>query len=416
VIAARRSARGGDAAPMRPAARIGWGLCLLVIIMVAVALLFRLGTPEPSSMAAELGDWLLTTSAIPCAVVGALITARRPGNPIGGLLLAIGLTLAGFSLADAYFPYGLTRPNLPGLRLAAWLTAWLWIPALAALNLLLLVYPTGRLVSPRWRPVAWLIAGWAALFVLFLALYPDVEVDGVSFFPDPLGPSGRIAKVLDHAWPVFSLLSPVLLLASAGSLLVRFRRAGGVERQQLKWLAYVGGLAVLLNPLLLVLSVAFLTWGIPVAIGIAILRYRLYDIDLLINRTLVYGLLTAVLGLGYAVVVLVLGQFFGGVTGDPPSWVIAGATLAVAALFQPARRRIQATVDRYFNRRRYDAVKTIEAFSARLRDEIDLDTLTAELLAVVDQTMQPTRASLWLRPQAVTMPERPPGTTVLSGE
>jgi hypothetical protein len=139
---------------------------------------------------------------------------------------------------------------------------------------------------------------------------------------------------------------------------------------------------------------------VPIAAGIAVLRYRLYDIDRLINRTLVYGLLTAMLGLVYAAAVLVLGQVFGGVSRDPPSWAVAGATLAVAALFQPARHRIQAVVDRRFNRRRYDAANTIEAFSARLHDEIDLDTLSAELLTVVDQTMEPTVASLWLRPSA----------------
>jgi hypothetical protein len=140
--------------------------------------------------------------------------------------------------------------------------------------------------------------------------------------------------------------------------------------------------------------------AIPTAVGIAILRYRLYDIDRIINRTLVYGLLTAILAGVYAAVVLVLGQLFGGIGAEPPSWAVAGATLTVAALFQPARRRIQQAVDRRFNRRRYDAARTVEAFSARLRDEIDLDTLSAELLAVIDQTMQPTQSSLWLRPSA----------------
>jgi hypothetical protein len=148
------------------------------------------------------------------------------------------------------------------------------------------------------------------------------------------------------------------------------------------------------------LGAAFTIALLPIAAGIAILRYRLYDIDRLINRTLVYGLLTASLGLGYAGAVLVLGQVFGGVGRDPPSWVVAGATLAVAALFQPARRRIQAVVDRRSNRRKYDAHRTVEAFSARLRDEVDLDALLAELLAVVDQTMQPTTTSLWLRQSA----------------
>jgi hypothetical protein len=198
----------------------------------------------------------------------------------------------------------------------------------------------------------------------------------------------------------------------AVSLLRRLERAQGLERGQLKWFAYavalVGvSLAVHLAALtvgfplvesatLVVLLVAIL--GVPVAIGIAVLRYRLYDIDRLINRTLVYGLLTALLAGVYALVVLVLGQLFGGIGGNPPSWVVAGATLTVAALFQPARRRIQAVVDRRFNRRKYDAARTVEAFSARLRDEVDLDALSAELLAVVDQTMQPTAASLWLRP------------------
>jgi hypothetical protein len=145
-------------------------------------------------------------------------------------------------------------------------------------------------------------------------------------------------------------------------------------------------------------------WAIPAAIGMAILRYRLYDIDRLINRTLVYGLLTAMLAAVYGAVVLALGQLFGGVTEDPPSWAVAGATLAVAALFQPARRRIQQAVDRRFNRRKYDAAQTVEAFAARLRDEVDLDVLAVELLAVVDQTVQPANASLWLRPPTQVSP------------
>jgi len=185
-----------------------------------------------------------------------------------------------------------------------------------------------------------------------------------------------------------------------------------VERQQFKWFAYAGVLVVLAILSTNVLpSLGNLPWvvviALPISVGIAILRYRLYDIDRLINRTLVYGLLTAILGLVYAGAVLILGQVFGGgVTEDPPSWAVAGATLAVAALFQPARRRIQAVVDRRFNRHKYDASKTVEAFSARLRDEIDLDTLSAELLAVAHQTMQPTMATLWLRPSA---PARPRG-------
>jgi hypothetical protein len=190
-------------------------------------------------------------------------------------------------------------------------------------------------------------------------------------------------------------------------VVLRFRRSQGVERQQLKWFTYAATLMILfmvLSDYLLPQSgvidalYGFVVVLVPVAAGVAVLRHRLYDIDRLINRTLVYGLLTALLGAGYAAAVLVLGQLFGGVGGNPPSWAVAGATLAVAALFQPARGRTQAVVDRRFNRRRADAAKTIQAFSTRLRDQIDLDTLSAELLAVVDQTMEPTRVSLWLRP------------------
>jgi hypothetical protein len=216
---------------------------------------------------------------------------------------------------------------------------------------------------------------------------------------------------------------PLMLLcglASVVALLLRFRRSRGVERQQLKWFAFAGTVTVAavvllvfpsqygwLGPVSSLVGLPLLL-SMPVAAGVAILRYRLYDIDRLINRTLVYGLLTALLGGVYAAVVLLLGQLFGGIGGEPPSWLVAGATLAVAALFQPARRRIQQVVDRRFNRRRYNAARTVETFSARLRDQIDLDTLTVELLAVVDQTMQPTRASLWLRPpDEVSKPHAP---------
>jgi hypothetical protein len=203
----------------------------------------------------------------------------------------------------------------------------------------------------------------------------------------------------------------VLLIAVAFvSLVVRFRRSRGEERQQLKWFTYAGGLLPLaLLGDFLPAPVGDLVFGVvivflPVAAGIAILRYRLYDIDRLINRTLVYGLLTALLAGVYAGAVLVLGQVFGGVGRDPPSWVVACASLAVAALFQPARRRIQGVVDRRFNRRKFDAVRTVEAFSVRLRDEVDLDALSVELLAVVDQTVQPAVLALWLRPS----PQGPP--------
>jgi hypothetical protein len=208
------------------------------------------------------------------------------------------------------------------------------------------------------------------------------------------------------AFTVLNWLLLPLEVAALGSLLVRFRRSRGVVRQQLKWLAYGAALTLLvwLVPLPGWLgrwqeaAGNVVAWALPAAIAVAVLRCRLYDIDRLINRTLVYGLLTALLGGAYAGAVLVPGQVFGGVGRDPPSWAVAGATLAVAALFQPARRRIQQAVDRRFNRRKYNAAQTIQGFSTRLRDQVDLDTLTGELLVVAEQTMQPTQASLWLRP------------------
>jgi hypothetical protein len=223
-------------------------------------------------------------------------------------------------------------------------------------------------------------------------------------FPGVENPFGitSLATMLNWVAGVGGVLVAGGLLGSLASLVVRFARARGLERQQLKWFVYAAGLgfAVLVLPTPIP---DFLEWtlapvSLSVAAAVAVLRYRLYDIDRLINRTLVYGLLTAVLGLGYAAAVLALGQLFGGVGERPPSWAVAGATLAVATVFQPARLRIQTAVDRRFNRRKYNTAKTIQAFSTRLRDQVDLDTLTGELLAVVDLTMQPTQASLWLRP------------------
>jgi hypothetical protein len=283
----------------------------------------------------------------------------------------------------------------------------LWLVAVPlGVMLLMLLFPTGQLPSSRWRPVVWAAIGATVVAVVGTALTPG-PVEYHPGLQNPLGVAGA-GPVLDVAVGVGFVVMVAGVFAAAGSLILRWRRARGVERQQLKWLAYAAGLMVvaqigasmLPRPLFLIASyTAALLF--PVATGIAVVRYRLYDIDRIINRTLVYGLLTATLGLAYAGVVLVLGQLFGGIGDRPPSWAVAGATLAVAALFQPTRRRIQATVDRRFNRRAYDAAKTVEAFSTRLREELDLDTLTKELLAVVDQTMQPTKASLWLRQAAL---------------
>jgi hypothetical protein len=267
------------------------------------------------------------------------------------------------------------------------------------------------LPSPRWRWWVGLTVAAPVALVLVAPLAPGrfeprLLVDGSPFQDRALG--GALLVATQAALAVTTLS----VVVAGGSLVVRFRRARGIERQQLRWVMLAATLMVLAAPVVLVglaLGIpVLLEWvpaawvvALPVAVGAAVLRYRLYDLDRIVSRTLSYGLLTVVLGGGYAGVVLGLGQLL----GQESSVVVAGATLAVAALFHPARRRIQSVVERRFNRRRYDAAQTIETFSARLRDEIDLDTLSAELLAVVDQTMQPTQASLWLRPQP------PSGTT-----
>jgi hypothetical protein len=282
------------------------------------------------------------------------------------------------------------------------------VAAQTALSFVLLLTPTGRLPSRRWRWWARATAAAAAILLVALTvasgpLDPQYLVLSGPF--DPRG-QGGVLLVVNQLALAFTALAVV---AGAGSLVVRFRRATGVERQQLRWVAWAATLAVVGAVVALgslaVGATAVVSWAIstclallPLAIGAAILRYRLYDLDRIVSRTLTYGLLTLLLGGGYAVV-LGLGQLL----GRDSSLVVAAATLAVAGVFQPARRRVQQVVDRRFNRRRHDAARIIEAFGARLRDQVDLDTLTVELLGAVDQTMQPTRASLWLR-----SPQEPP--------
>jgi hypothetical protein len=353
------------------------------------------------------------------AVVGLVLAVRRPDHAIGWLFVGMGLVAAVQAFAFGYAARGfVTAPaSLPAASWMAWLAAWTWTLNLPALALLLLLFPDGRVPSPRWRVVPWLLGVAVAGVTVWTMLQPGPIDLGVVTIANPAGLAALddpAIRALGNAPGILVFLTLFIgSVACALAPFVRRRQAAPIERQQLKWLAFVAGSSGLagaigflmaglassiVGGLLLVVALAGIAVGIPVAVGLAILRYRLYDIDRVINRTLVYGLLTAVLGLGYAGVVLVLGQGFGGVGGNPPSWGVAGATLAAAALFQPLRRRIQQAVDRRFNRRRYNTARTIQAFSTRLRDQIDLDTLSAELLAVVDQTMEPTRVSLWLRP------------------
>jgi hypothetical protein len=384
---------------------VAWLLLAIfaVSVIVQVALSVANGTFQQEPLASHVALLLAFTAFM---VVGALIVAHRPGNAIGWIFSAIALLAITGAMASEYGVYAyVTRPGaLPGAILMGWYASWTWYPTTALVLVFTpLLFPTGRLVSPRWRPVAWLAGAATAAVSVLAALQPTLGLAHDRVVPNPIGVAGLENPEQSTFGTVLLGLVVVSMVAAVVSLVVRFRRSRGDERQQLKWFTYAGALLPLValgdvvpdvvSNFLFAAVIVFL----PVAAGIAVLRYRLYDIDRLINRTLVYGLLTALLASVYAGVVVVLGQVFGGLGAEPPSWAVAGATLAVAALFQPARRRIQQAVDRRFSRRRYDAVKTIQAFSARLRQEIDLDTLSAELLAVVEQTMQPTKTSLWLR-------------------
>jgi hypothetical protein len=401
---------GHDTATSRQLVRAAWAILAVIVALVLLKLWLVGSALVRSSDQPWIQELLFQILPIPFAAVGALIAVRRPGHRIGWLLL-----IGSFSIACAQLAwgYGLRGSDggvsLPGRPVIAWVGNWSPWPALAAFMLLLVWFPDGRAPSPRWRLLPWAIVTWTTVVMAFLALYPGLL--STTDLDNPFGLSGEAGKVMRRlqASPIVPSTGLGLFLVSATAPLLRFRRARAEQRLQLKWFAYAIGLLLLvliipwfplpnlfhqLTGILAIVAV----WGIAAAVGIAVLRYRLYDIDQIVSRTLVYGLLSALLAGVYMSAVLILGQLFGGVGGDPPSWVVAGATLAVAALFQPARRRIQGVVDRRFNRRKYDAARTVEAFSARLRDEVDLDALSAELLAVVDQTIQPTRASLWLRP------------------
>ena len=388
---------------------LAWSLWGLAILLVVTAITLRAANHGVHS---ELVPGVFFVFGF--GTVGALVASRRPTHPVGWLFLAVGLVSAVAVLSVEYGVRAIvTAPgSLPGGVWVTWVAYWMWPVNFAALSFLVLLFPSGRLPSPRWRPIAWLVGVFWGVVILFTMVGDEGDMKGIG-----------VANPVGFALPWWPVVIPMYVLAVVGlpavvlAPFLRLRRASGVERQQLKWPALVATVTGLLGVLgmgssivplqpvefvteaALILATAGILAGLPVAVGIAILRYRLYDIDRIIGRVLVYGLLTAVVGLCYVAGSLVF-VLVTGAGEDPPSWLIAGATLAAAAVFRPARHRIQAVVDRRFNRRRYDAAKTIEAFSARLREQIDLNTLSAQLVAVVDQTMEPTRVSLWLRPSA----------------
>jgi hypothetical protein len=381
-------------------AGLAWALWALAMVGLAVLvwldqLLRQTAQPElvvltPTALAPVLG-------AVSVATVGELVAARRPRHPVGWLLLGFGLSLTAAGVAVAYTNYGVARAGVPGAGLVASYVPATIVIAMVCNGFILLLTPTGRLPSPRWRWWATVTAATPVVLLLVVTLAHQPADRLVEALDSPLDLHALDGGLLVAYQAAFAVAIGAFVVAAA-SLVVRFRRARGIERQQLRWVA----LATVVVAVLAVVNLAALALGayglaplvgglnppiLSAGIGAAILRYRLYDLDRIISRTLTYGLLTLLLGLGYAGVVLGLGRLL----PQGSSLVVAGATLAVAALFQPARRRIQAVVDRRFNRRKYHAAQTIQAFSTRLREQVDLDTLSAELLAVIDQTVEPTR-------------------------
>jgi hypothetical protein len=402
---------------------LAWALWAVTLLGLATTawldqLLRQAGRPELSWFGA--GNAASVGAAVIAATIGALVASRRPRHPVGWLLLAMALALTLSGAGGGYKWYGLVaRPGtLPAASYLVGFSNGLNIVSISCAGFVLLLTPTGSLPSRHWRWWARVAAAAAVVFVAASVVDPMPVYPEYPGIGNPFGVPALAEPPLDTLIPAAGLVVLVALVVAAGSLVGRFRRARGVERQQLRWLAWGAALAAVA----LVVAIAELARHgdtvlfqaaigacmalLPLATGAAILRYRLYDLDRIISRTLAYGLLTVLLGLGYAAVVLGLGRLL----PQGSSLVVAAATLAVAAVFQPARRRIQQAVDRRFNRGRYDAARTIAAFSTRLRDQVDLDTLTSELLAVVDQTMQPTQASLWLR--SPREPSRTPARTL----
>jgi hypothetical protein len=384
---------------------IMWALSISLTMLSLWLLILNLSHPNVPVYLYWEEDTLL---AVGYSTVGAVAASHRPGNPVGWVLCSIGLSWGVAHFTSEYATYGLLAApgSLPAAEAAAWIYSWVWVPGLGIIVFLPLLFPSGRLPSPRWRPFAWFSVLLAGTGTIMAAFSPGPGV-GLSI-RNPFG----IVSLPDLSEQLQALMFVLIIVASA-SLVVRLHHARGVERQQIKWVAYAGALGGGASlPTYTVLEAVDLRWlqlighvpaligivGVPTAVGIAILRYRLYDIDILINRTLVYGSLTAML----------LGLYFGGIvlsqrlivllTGQQSTLAVVASTLLIAALFNPLRRRLQSFIDRRFYRGKYDARKTLERFSAQLRDETDLDALSEDLVGVVRETMQPAHASLWLRP------------------
>jgi hypothetical protein len=415
----------------RVAVWLAWSLGgLSVAMFVRSIVLFVLvqvaQSPGDRIAADHVDDVLVYVLFLAFPIVGALVASKRPENPIGWICLVAGLFWMSFALEGPSNAYerATTGKVTSSVTLDA-LTQGSWVLPVGLLGIyMILLFPDGRLPSRRWRPFAWFAGVVMVLIPVVFALVPG-PLEG---HPGVRNPIGLEAYPWLQIVAVFVVvLLPICILASAASLVLRYRGSGKEAREQIKWLAfaasflgvvYFGGLISQLlfapdalttneTPLWVSLwqKITFLSYaGIPVAVGFAVLKYRLYDIDIIINRALVYGSLTVTLALVYFGGVTATQSVFQTLTGQGklPQLAVVASTLVIAALFNPLRRRIQGFIDRLFYRRKYDAAKTLEEFSAKLRDETDLDSLNAELITVVRETMQPERVSLWLRPDTVS--------------
>jgi len=415
----------------RTASWLAWSLGALSGAMfvgsVALWVLAR-STHVPSSWGANLTVAGLLGEVLFLAfpLVGALIASKHPHNPIGWIMLADGLLWMLRDMFTYYSVYGVAKPgSVPFPVGLAGVNHWLWVPAGGLLGTyLLLLFPDGKLPSRRWRSLAWLSGAVIVLLSIGVILTPE-PLENLGEIRNPFG-LGAVPWLTTAGYVVRPLL-PLCILASALSLVIRYRRSGGEEREQIKWIAFAASVVGLLYMIALVSSfivpseiwfaaglplwLDFLEYAallsfttVPIAMGFAVLRHRLYDINILINRTLVYGSLTAALVTLYFGGIVVLQRLFVLLTGQQSTLAVVASTLLIAALFNPLRRRIQSFIDRRFYRAKYDARKTLEVFSSKLRDETDLEALSGDLVGVVRETMQPAHVSLWLRPD--TKPQR----------
>ena len=418
---------GIDSSRDRLLVRVAWVLFASATLLLLGGLSFTwviLSAEGPLRLGSFVLDILFFVALFAFPSVGVLIATRQPRNPIGWILLGIGLIWEGSFVLDGYSIYGLeTHPGaLPAADVMTVLGTGSWVPGIGLIGtFLILLFPDGHLPSPRWRRWGWfcalaLVLPYAAVTLFPAPLIP--EDTGLSMqIQNPLGIEAL--KPIEEILRSSILLIPLAIIGCALALIQRFRRSHGRERLQLKWLTAAAGFAAFSYLIAMVVSLNS-AWGggstpgwigfiqnlsvfsfmvIPIAVGIAILRHRLYDIDVILNRTLVYGSLTAFLAIVYFALVVTL-QWMVARGPQTPPLVVAASTLGVAALFRPARSRAQTIIDRRFNRQAYDASRTIETFSTQLREEVDLDSLTHHLVTVVTETMQPTSVSLWIRPSS----------------